>query len=546
MAAAAPSERANFELYFPPRDRAGLQALIEAQNRPDSPIYHQFLTPQQFARSFGPTAATLAQVTAELAARGLRVTEHRGQMLQVAGTAAAVESLFGVRLFHGRFADGSQRLVADRALTMPRAIAASGALTPEFSRAASPHVDSQDARRPLNIFSTVGPYYAFDLRQAYDFPSAASITAAGVNIAILMAGNYTNSDVFQYFLQDGLSGADTPQLSSVPINGGLAFSTTNSRETELDIEQSGGVSIGANVRLYDLSDLGFATVIFGLQHIVEDNFADVVNMSFGADEAVFTAAENGGISQGYILSLYDILFSQGVAQGITFVASSGDHGAIPLVGNTPTLTVESPADDPFVVAVGGTNLVTTHIAAGNYDSVYVSENANHDTEPNGEVWGSGGGISIWWGKPSYQTLVPTPSTNARTVPDVAMHMGGCPGDAITCSSPDSSDAEFFGGKTVFTIGTSAAAPDFAGLLALKKKLTGKRLGWENVDIYTRAKKQIEGVGIPFHHAGIPGNNGHYSTAVPYDLVIGNGTVNGRQLLDTALPPSGVPHTSTNP
>ena len=66
MAAAAPSERANFELYFPPRDRAGLQALIEAQNRPDSPIYHQFLTPQQFARSFGPTAATLAQVVRAL------------------------------------------------------------------------------------------------------------------------------------------------------------------------------------------------------------------------------------------------------------------------------------------------------------------------------------------------------------------------------------------------------------------------------------------------------------------------------------------------
>jgi hypothetical protein len=77
-------------------------------------------------------------------------------------------------------------------------------------------------------------------------------------------------------------------------------------------------------------------------------------------------------------------------------------------------------------------------------------------------------------------------------------MGGCPGDVITCNSPDSSVYEFLNGTTVEVIGTSAAAPDIAGLLALKKKLTGKRLGFENMDIYTRAKNQIAGHGTPLH------------------------------------------------
>ncbi len=546
LAAAAPSERADFQLYFPPRDRATLQALVAAQNRPDSPFYKHFLTPQQFARSFGPTPATLAQVTAELASHGLRVTEHTGQMLQVAGTASAVESEFGIRLMHARFRDGSQRLVADRALKMPRAIAASGALTPMFTTAASQHTDSQIAGRgPFSILGPRGPYYAYDLRQAYDFPSAASLTANGVTIGILMTGNYQLSDLTQYFQQDGLTGSQVPTVVSEGINGGFPFSSPGSLETELDIEQSGGVSLGANIRLYDLSDLQFPTTIFGLEHMVNDNIADVVNMSFGANEAALTAAENGGVSQFYILELYDWLFFQGTSQGMTFVASSGDHGAIPLVGGKPTLSAESPASDPFVTAVGGTNLVTT-FTQGNFDSAYVSENAHHDLEPGGEVWASGGGVSIYWGKPNYQSLVPTPSNTFRTVPDVAQHMGGCPGDAIDCSSADSSDVEFFNGKTVFTIGTSASAPDIAGLFALKKKLTGKRLGLENTDIYTRAKNQIAGTGTPFHHKGILGDNGHYSVAAPYDLVIGNGTVDGRQLLGTTLPAAGIPHTASNP
>ena len=55
-----------------------------------------------------------------------------------------------------------------------------------------------------------------------------------------------------------------------------------------------------------------------------------------------------------------------------------------------------------------------------------------------------------------------------------------------------------------------------------------------------------GVGTPFHK-GIPGNNGYYSTAVPYDLVLGNGTIDGRQLLGVPnLPAAGIPFTPSNP
>jgi kumamolisin len=554
LAAAAAAEKADFDLYFPIRDRAALTALIEAQNSEGAPEYHKWLTPQQFAQRFGPSSATIARVTAELAGRGLTVTAHQGQRLHVTGSAAAVEAAFGVHLFHGRFANGSEAMVANRAPVLPPALAASGARIPQFTTVPPHHKHSYRLGPvPQNFISSTGPYYTADLRQAYNYPSAEAITAKGVNIGILMEGDFNPPDITAYFNDELLPASLQPTVTSIPINGGLPYSTTNSFETHLDIQQSGGMSLAANITLYNLRDLSDATIMDGLNTINSDNVADVVSMSFGAPEADYLPANNGGTSFVYLIDMEDTLFLQGTTQGISFVASSGDHGAIPLVGaaQTPTLSAETPASDPYVVGVGGTNLVTTFVSASN-DSAYVSENANFDTEPNGEVWGSGGGISVIFAKPMYQNKVPTQSATARTVPDVAGHMGGCPSDAVTCNTPDSADLEVIGGELDGVIGTSAAAPDFAGLVALKVALNGGtmkgRLGWANHHIYRLAKAQYDGAGlVSFHHKAIPGNNGFYTTTTPYDLVIGTGTAKGRQFLGAMnLPRAGIPGTPSNP
>jgi len=541
------SEPVKFSLVFPPRDPAGLRSLIEAQNKKGSPQYHKWLTPVTFAERFGPAADTLGRVTDELASHGLNVTQHQGQMLHVTGSAGAIEAEFGVQLSHARFADGTTSLVADRLPVMPPVIAASGAMTPAFTTAAPMHKDSYIMGPvPFNAVSTTGPYFAADLRQAYDFPSATSLTAKGVHIAILMTGGFNPSDLATYFSEDGLSASLQPTVTTINVDGGAPYSATNSGETHLDIQQAGGVSLQATMTLYNMANLQFQTIIDGLSQIVDDNVADVVNMSFGGPEAGLLAANNKGISQFYLVEIEDIYFAQGTSQGITFVASSGDHGAIPLVAGKPTITPQDPATDVYVVAVGGTNLITAHTAGSN-TSAYASENATDNPEPNGEVWGSGGGISLLWAKPNFQTLVTTPSTVYRTIPDVAQHMGGCPGDATSCTAAHSADFMELGGQQYVSIGTSASAPDITGLLALKVKLTGGRLGWENVDIYTRAQAQnAGGTAKPFHHKNIIGNNGHYKVAAPYDLVIGNGTVDARQLLGTTLPAAGIPGTASNP
>ena len=105
--------------------------------------------------------------------------------------------------------------------------------------------------------------------------------------------------------------------------------------------------------------------------------------------------------------------------------------------------VSSPADDPAVTGVGGTNLVTSW-TIHSLRATYVEENAFFDKfapgqglQRSGSIWGSGGGKSVLFSKPTYQFLVNT-HASTRAVPDVAMHMGGCPVGSVTPCGPDRS------------------------------------------------------------------------------------------------------------
>ncbi len=240
-----------------------------------------------------------------------------------------------------------------------------------------------------------------------------------------------------------------------------------------------------------------------------------------------------GVDYTYLLRIYHDVFRQGTAQGITFVASSGDNGgfdAQSVDGTQYVKAVSSPASDPNVTAVGGTNLVTTHLD-GSLSSRYVRENEFFDVFdpaqgglPN-QIWGAGGGESVIFAKPAYQRLIETGS-NVRALPDISLQMGGCPVGALLPCGPDRSDViTIVGGKGYGLIGTSVSAPEFAGLLALEEEHVGSRLGNVNYNIYSQAASQQSGSYLSFHQ-GIPGDNGVFQSQVGvtgYNMVVGNGT-----------------------
>jgi hypothetical protein len=73
------------------------------------------------------------------------------------------------------------------------------------------------------------------------------------------------------------------------------------------------------------------------------------------------------------------------------------------------------------------------------------------------------------------------------------------------------------------------------------------LGNENFDIYTLAAAQANGSSNQVYRQDIPGNNGVYSTAPGYNLVLGNGSVISNNFVrGQSLPAAGIPQTPTNP
>jgi kumamolisin len=243
----------------------------------------------------------------------------------------------------------------------------------------------------------------------------------------------------------------------------------------------------------------------------------------------------------------------------------GANGCVDPNVTTAVKCVSWPADDPNVTGVGGTNLGTTTLPKPStpgypytyaLSSKYLGENANDDPLAvdlwytggpalPGEIWGSGGGVSTMFAEPAFQKLVGTAIKSGRNVPDVAMHMGGCPQGAVTPCAPNRSlDVIYMGGSRYGLIGTSASAPEFAGLLAITEQNLHTRLGNANWYIYVLAAASGDRA---FHHANIPGNNGGYTTHNGYDQVIGVGTPYGN--LFTADPFAGLagdPQTTSNP
>ena len=172
----------------------------------------------------------------------------------------------------------------------------------------------------------------------------------------------------------------------------------------------------------------------------------------------------------------------------------------------------------------------------------------YGTPATGFEWASGGGDSIFFAKPSYQTLLNTGST-VRAVPDIALHMGGCPvGSVLPCATQRSADIVAIGGGLYGVIGTSASSPDMAGLLALEIQRTKGRLGNENTNIYTLASLQSTGkVKTPYFRNHIAGYNNQYSAGGSYSRVIGVGSVIANTFLrETNAPLALTPQSSSNP
>ena len=611
----SPAETVAFSLVLPLRDKAALEALVAQQHDPASPLFHQWLTPEQVQERFGPAAATVQQAEAALRARGLSV-ETTGRSLRATGSETAVAALLGTSLVRGRTSDGHVHVFAASRPALPQALQGLGGTVLGLS--ADPHEARTFSRRvnvssatladPRNRYGTTGSYWYDDLKQAYQYPSyqttisrngkSVRLDGTGATIGIVMSSDIYDDDVAAVFNHENFKAhsgqARNPTLyKRVAVDGGANTSSDALDEASLDVQEALTGAPGSHVILYELPSLSDENIIDGYTRVLADNEADVVSSSFGACELTYTAAYNDGADETATLTLEHELFLQGNAQGITFLASSGDNAGLecPSVNYLTNSTngvfvrgVSVPAADPNVTAVGGTNVVT-NASATSLDSTYDKENAYGDplipydaygvgADLSGGYWGASGGVSTLYAAPDYQKTagVNTGSTSYRALPDIGMQVGGCPGgEAKTpCNGGDSpldgngntdrsSVVVSIDGSFAGLIGTSVASPELAGAVALLVEQYG-RMGNLNSYIYSLGQAQTRSGSSSLtrattvYHRNIPGYDGVVTNNEPvnvggayYNYTVGNGTpVIYRLVGASGASPAGIPQTASNP
>lgn len=528
----------SFDLAPTRQQQAELEAFLEAQRDPGSPDYRHWLTPAEFGDRFGVSENDLARVSSWLTAAGFTV-EHTGQArnwILFSGTAAQVARTFHTSLRRYEV-NGEMHYANDRLPSIPAAFG--GVVTalrglddfrPKPSRSRVNAMPEFNAANGLHYLAPDDLATIYDIAALYK----AGYDGLGQKLAIAGQTDISLSDLREFRSQFGLTARD-PQVVLAGADPGV--SKADQVEASLDLEWAGAVARNAT-----LVYVNSTNVFTSVQYAIDQNLAPVISFSYGSCE---TASDAG----------FRAVAQQAAAQGITWVTASGDQGAAACDYGASVAThgpaVSFPADIPEIVAVGGTefNELGTAWATQNGATFasalgYMPEKGWNDTSLSGELSASGGGASVVFTKPWWQTGPGVPADNSRDVPDVAMNGSALHDGYIVYS----------GGVMIAVGGTSASAPSFAGIVALlnqylvaKGALSTAGLGNLNPALYALAQNSTGifhdvtvGTNIVPCKAGSTGcTNGYFGfTAGPgYDLVTGLGSVDAYNLVTkwTALP-----------
>jgi kumamolisin len=354
----------------------------------------------------------------------------------------------------------------------------------------------------------------------YNFPLATNANGQTIGIIEFGGGYKINkqgvpTDIQAYFEKQGLS---TPNL--FPVTKDKALNDPGdpaSDEVVLDIEVAGSVAQGANLAVYfaPFTQQGWVDILTTavLDNVLPADWAapSVITISWGWAELeryqtfAWTAAAIDAVSQ----TLQDAAML-----GVTVMVSSGDNGSDCQIqdGNAH---VNYPASDPGVTAVGGTSIENVEGSA--FTEVTWNGHSKKD-----EMDVTGGGVSDFFGLPYWQSWAKVPGSvndhhQGRGIPDIAGHAAGY--------------MIFFNGSMKGPyIGTSEAAPLYAGLIALINAAIGDSVGYLNPILYELGGTTVFR-DIADGETNADGPAPGYTSVVGWDACTGWGSVDGSALLN---------------
>jgi uncharacterized protein (TIGR03437 family) len=506
--------------------QATLEKLLANQQDASSWEFHHWLTPAEYAGRFGVSPSDMSRVSAWIKDQGFSIgyaAQARNWIL-FSGTARQVETAFGCEL-HRYQVDGE----------LHYANAAEPSIPAEFAPLVQTVMGLNDFRmkpamRKLQpkFTETDGTHVLApgDISVIYDINAlyAKNINGSGQKIAIMGQTRVDPTDISTFRSDFGLP-ANNPQLMLVPGSADPGI-TGDQGEADLDLEWSGATAPNASI-LFVYS----TNVLNSVLYTVDQNLAPIISYSYGGCEP-----DVSGTSASTANAIRS-LAQEANAQGQTWLSASGDQGAATCdsgkIPATHGLAVDLPASIPEVTGVGGTEFNEGsgkywNSTAGTSALSYIPEMAWNDTLLTGLLSATGGGESIFFSKPAWQTGPGVPAADARWVPDISFAAANEHDPYIVMT----------GGQIELIGGTSVATPVFAGILALLNQYqvaNGGKAGLGNINptLYSLAQN-TSGIfhditvgtnEVPCQIGTLNCNSGSmgWNTGVGYDPVTGLGS-----------------------
>jgi hypothetical protein len=505
---------------LPLRDPESLTHFLQGLYDPNSTNYHHYLTASQFTEKFGPTLTDYQRVIDFAKSNGLEVaTTHDSRLvLDLRGKVSDVERTFRVKI------QTYQHPTEPRTFYAPDAAPSVDASLPiqdivGLSDYALLHPASRKALGTTGGPSTAGSgpggnYMGYDFRNAY--APGVSLDGTGQIIGLFEAEGYYANDILAY---ENLAGLPNVPVQNILIDSFSGIPGTNTSEASLDIETAISMAPGLA-----------SVIVFEGPNNISDwlDILDIMSAQTQIKQFSCSWGYDDGANPNVIM---DAVFQKMAAQGQSFLQASGD-------GDAWVNPVAVPSASPYVTSVGGTSLT---MSSGAYASETVWNQGDQSANAgwpawfaNGNgYWGSGGGTSTVYSIPAWQQNVSMAinkgSTTMRNIPDVAL-------------TAEDVWVIYNNGDSYGSVGTSAAAPLWAGFIALVNQQAAAHgnpaVGFINPAIYAIGEG---GNYTNCFHDITAGNNTNgaspnkYYAEKGYDLCTGWGTPAGQPLIDALSP-----------
>lgn len=475
------------------------------------------LSNDEFASRYGASDDDLGTLTAHFAGLGLTVVPQHAarRQIQLEGAVGQFNAVFGVQLqdykSHGgiefrahneiaRVPDHLNGIILQVAKLEdePLAEPAVSLLAEPFS--SSPWTGPPPIGPDPNVTVPLTPATVMSI---YDSPSGLA-TGQTIGIGVFPGwGVYSGTDLASTCAYYGVP---TPSVTTITID---SISLGTNSEAQLGMSALATYGDGAALVRY-LATYPWEVCSRIVAPQPGDPVCNVLTLSYCSNESIWEG-------QGY-----DTYFEDCALQGVSILAAAGDWGNTDGAGNQ---AVNWPAVNPYVTGTGGTVLGANSgtVSSSNFVEWYWNE-GNY-----GLV--GGGGVSLYYPVPSYQSGVSFPATPGRGVPDIA-------GNA----SPNSGLTFYYLGTLQTFGGTSYTSPLMAGIIARVNHALGRNAGFLNPVLYALGLNNsfframnVNGPTSSAFTASNPSDpegtyTGYSLTYTTWNPLVGLGVVNGFNLL----------------